>query len=496
MLVSLLTGALSGCGVIIINPQGAETTEGATTVAPETAIPAETSGEDTGAETEPPAQTDPSVTTQKGEPVEFPSTRKEEAQARLDALSADIDISGFDIVIANALDTAEVFFASEDAPLYAVLSTRNTMLYDKYGVDVLTLSTYQNGADSETIYKDLSAAIKTGSGSSYYLDLLFLPASSAGRFLAGGLLKDMRLLPFYNAGEGVMSGNVGNSRYFDLGAGSDSPEHIYAVYFNRSLFGAAEEKALFSAALDGSLSWEDLITASKTVEGCVADIAAAQGKGLLGELASPLLGIDYVTKDSKGVPKLAMSEQERASIDSFIDTVMELSFYAPAEGEVSGADRFTSASLPFYLGTLADMTLFYDEPTEWGLLPLPSERDLNAVSHSHPVVCIPATNVRLEQTSIWLTGFNAASGDWIRDQYLAVSIEKYLRDNNSCLTMYEILSRKSVLGFERLFDGYYSELADATYSAAASAMSGENKFSEIYLKKLSAVNKKLAKLPS
>ncbi len=495
LLSVMLLGMLSGCGVIIINRPGESTSGTATTVRPETSAPPETEPEDTGEETDPPAVTDPPETKPKGEPVEFPENREEEAKKRLDELSEAIDISEYKIVFVSAKGMVNMIYSDEESPLYAARSRRNDMLFEKYGVDVLIPEEYGGGAETDDIYNDLAAALKSGSSSSYYLDMLLIPASSAGKFLAGGLLKDMRLLPFYNASSGPTSGNIGNSRYFDIGDGSDAPEYIYALYFNRGLFGNETEKMLYASALNGDLSYEVLFGAAKAIENSAADIGAANGRNVFGELAAPLLGIDFVSNNVSGTPKLALSESERASIDFFIEKVRNFTFYAPAEGEASASDIFVSGKMPFYIGTLGDIGTFYDDAIEWGILPLPSEKKLSAFSADRPVLCIPATNSRLEQTSLWLSGFNAASGDWIRDSYLSVAIERYLRDNNSCLTFFEILSRKSVIGFERLYDGYYEGLADATYLAAGSAMSGQTKFSEVYLNKLSAINKKLAKLP-
>ena len=138
---------------------------------------------------------------------------------------------------------------------------------------------------------------------------------------------------------------------------------------------------------------------------------------------------------------------------------------------------------------------FYDEPIEWGILTLPSDKDFGAFAENRPVLCIPATNTRLEQTSIWLTAFNAASGDWMRDQFLLVSLEKHIRDNNSCLVLNKLLSQKAEFAFERVFAGYYDGLKDATYGAAGKALTGGDKFSAVIAKNITSINKKLAKLP-
>ncbi len=498
LILAMICGTFGGCGVIIIGGNDAETSapHAETTLpdisdAPETGEPEDTGGSDV-TEPEPDTTEEPEQTV-VFTPVTFPS-RIDEAEERLESLIDTVDISDFNIIIVTASDTVDVIFSAEDSPLYAARSNRNSMLHEKYGVDVRTI--YENAVDTDTIYNDLAAAIKAGSDAEYYIDLLMIPASSGGRFLAKGLLKDMRTLPFYDTKAGNMGGNVGGERYFDLGDGTDTPESIYALYFNRTLVGKEAEDLLYSASLDSSLTFETLLTVASSLSGREADIAYAGGDNSLpGRISADLLGIDYITKNRSGVPKIEMTDDDILAIDGLIDSISKLTAFTPAEGGASSLEAFISGNIPFYMGTLSDILELYDEKIEWGLLTLPSEKGLGAMRDDRPVICLPVTNTRLEQTSIWLTGFNAASGDWIRDQFLAVSIENYLRDNNSCLTMYKILSQETELDFTRVFSGYYEGLADATYLAAGGAVSGLAKFSEILKNKITSINKSLAKLP-
>lgn len=488
--LATLLCALSGCGFIIINdPSGsssAATTQSPTTSAPDTTAESPLVTEPPAEDTTSAPETEPAL-----DPIVFPD-RKDEAQERLDALVDPVGISGFTLIIASANDTADVIFCDEQSPLYAARSQRNAMLYEKFGVDIRTI--YES-VDSAKIYDDLLSSLQTGQNSDIYLDLIIIPASKVGEFLAKGLVKDMRSLPFYSYNGGSKSGNVGNSRYADLGNGTDAPEYIYALYFNRTMLGTDGTEKLYAAALDGKLTWETLVSTAKEVFPRAADIGVGEGAALLGDLAVKLSDVSYIVKDDSGVPKLEISDGNLARIDSLIDSVTKFTVYQPTESSAPALERFKSGDIPFYVGTLSDILDLYDEKTEWGLLPLPSDRNVGAVSDERPAICLPVTGTRLEQTSIWLEGFNAASGNWIRDAFLKSAIENYLRDNSSCLSLSRILSQQTELGFERVFSGYYSGLADATYGGAGEAASGNIRYSEIYAKKLSSLNKKLQKLP-
>ena len=490
ILFAMLVGTLSGCGMIIINGRPG-TSEEATTVIPE---PEDTtSPPETTPETEPPVgdATEAPETARPIDPVVFPD-RSGEAEERLEAIDDPVGISSFDLVIASASDTTDVIFCDEDSPLYEARSKRNAMLYEKFSVDIRTI--YES-ADSEKIYGDLLLALQAGENVEIYLDLIIIPANQVGRFLAKGLIKDMRSLPFYSINDGSASGNIGSSRYADFGAGTDAPEYIYTLYFNRALLGEEVSKKLYDSALGSSLTFESIAEAAKATESRIADIGVSEGAELLGDLSVALSGVSYITKDTSGAPKLAISDSDLQLIDGLIEGVSKLNVYQVTEGSAPALDRFKSGEIPFYLGTFSDMLDLYDEGVEWGLLTLPSDKNIGAVADDHPAICLPVIASRLEQTSIWLSGFNAASGEWIRDSLLKTSIENYLRDNSSCLVMSKILSQKAELGFERIFAGYYDGLAAATYVGAGEAVSGNIRYSDIYSKNLSALNKKLSKLP-
>ena len=490
--LTLLSSCLSGCGIIVINGGGGSTSAPAATTLPETEdAPESTVPEDTAEDTSAPEDTG-EVTEEETEetapikPVVFPS-RIEEAQNRLDALIDTIDISDFGMILVTASDTVDFLFSEEGDPLYAARSNRNTMLFEKYGVEIRTI--YSEAVDTDRIYADLSAA--TSSGVDYYVDLIALPATRAGGFLAKGLLKDMRTLPFYDTRSGNDAGNVGNMRYFDLGAGTDTPELIYTVFFNRTAVGADNVKALYSAALAGTLGFADLLLAAQSAQGSEADIAVTgNDNGLLSRKAADLLGISFITKDRQGVPKLSVSDEDILALDSYAAGAATLGYYTQPEGGADSLEAFMAGKVPFYLGTLSDMALLYDKPVEWGVLPLPSDKGLGAIADNRPVICLPEINSRLEQTSLWLSGFNAASGEWIRDQLLAVSIENHLRDNNSCLVLNKILLQDTVIGFSAVYSEYYGGLADATYLAV-----GSGDYGAVYKSKLTTLNKLLAKLP-
>lgn len=493
LLLSLAVSILGGCGIIIING-GDEVTKApnAETTLPETADPAPdtVSPEDTGTETAPSDETtEAPEETVAVKPVTFPS-RIDEAESRIDSLIDTIDVSGFNIILVTAGDTVDVVFPDEKDPLYAVRSTRNSMLYDKYEINVRTI--YGEAVDTDRIYADLAAATSAGEGVDFYVDLLMLPANRVGGFLAKGLLKDMRTLPFYDTRSGNNAGNVGNTRYFDLGAGTDAPELIYSIFFNRTMLGAEMTDMLYSASLEGTLGFETLLIAAQTAEGREADIGCAQNdNSILGRKSADLLGIDFITKDRQGIPKLAVSDENILALDAFAARAAALGYYTPAEGAASSIEAFIAGKIPFYLGTLGDITALYDKPVEWGVLTLPSDKGLGAIADNRPVICLPEINSRLEHTSLWLSGFNAASGEWIRDGFLQASIENYLRDNNSCLALHKILMQETELSFSLIFSEYYAGLDEATYLSA-----GSGDYAAVYKSKLSAINKKLAKLPS
>jgi hypothetical protein len=401
----LALSLLSGCGIIIINDPGADNTTGnAATIT----IPRH---ED--------VTTSPDFTHEIHTPVVFPS-RLGEAQERLNSL-IDLDLSAFDMIVTISTDTTDVIFPTSEDPLYAPRTNRNVMIEEKYGCGTLTAY-----FTTDELLSALELALKTGEGD-FYSSLLVVPANRAGEFYTRGLLYDLRTLPFTDTESGDSSGNIGKSRYFVTNAATDTPEHLGAIFFNRTLLGEGKSAELADAAIDGSLSLEMLLTAYNSVSrDSLYAFSTDHTKSSLGERIAVREGVRIVTGNEKDDIRVTLTPETAQAFDSLITSLFNKDFYFSEGTDARALDKFIASESLFYFGTLHQMTSLYSKPVKWGLLPLPQsgEGEVRGVcGDDMPVICVPAIITQYELTTLWIQAADAASGEWMRDHYLAVAIE-------------------------------------------------------------------------
>ncbi len=471
----LVLSLLSGCGIIIINDPTADNTTGnAATIT----IPRH---ED--------VTTSPDFTHEMHTPVVFPS-RLEEAEARLDAL-IDLDLSEFDMLVTVSTDTTDVIFPTSEDPLYAPRTNRNVMIEEKYGCGTLTAY-----FTTDELLRSLELALKTGEGD-FYSSLLVVPANRAGEFYTRGLLYDLRSLPFTDTESGNTSGNIGKSRYFVTNAATDTPEHLGAIFFNRTLLGDVVSSELADAAIGGSLSLEMLLSAyTKVQTESLSAFSTDLSKSEFGQRLAIREGVIIVTDNEKDKPRVTLTLEKAQAFDNLISSLTQSSFYFSEGTDRRAFDKFVDSEALFYFGTLNEMTSLYAKPVKWGLLPLPQTGDgeiRGVTSDDIPVICVPAIITQYELTTLWIQAADAASGDWMRDQYLAVAIEKYLRDNDSCLVLRKILTERISPDFASLFSQASVSLQELKTAIGLSASGGET-LAQAHLRLAEAINKELSAL--
>jgi hypothetical protein len=476
----------SGCGLIVYTEEHAEKTTAPSNQGPMTTAPTYT------ADTIPPAAqlTDPKL--------------KEQAKERLDKVFY-MDMTGSTVLVAVADETANTFSQGENAPLYSAYKERNKMLADKLGCEFIVVNT-----SVEQMAADLSASIKSGSNTSYYSDLLLIPSTHAAFFAASGLILDLRSLPFYTA---TTDGNKGAGYYngksfFDIGSVTESPELVYALYFNRDMTEADGAEELYAAARDGSLTFDYFLAFSERISVSGGSHSLSVGgahddASFLGDIAAIRGGVDFVSGKSGGYPQISHSSSALDAVDALVALLRETSLYLPSapEGEgapaaKTGAEIFAEGKSLFHMGTLSEMSSFYNKKTAWGVLPLPTlgGEPYAVASQDRGVLCVSANNQRPDAMGVLLPALDAASGEWIDGEYAAYCAENYIRDNDSFHMIKKILSEEIYADFSYLHYENCKNLDAAAFGAFRTAVLNGSTPSENINAVLKDVNKALKKI--
>lgn len=452
LLCFLTVVSCGGCGLIFITRTGAD----------ESAPVSDSSPALTDAPT-------PVTTAKVPDIVDF-SSRIEKAQEALDDLY-DVDVSSYDLMLCAAAEADNTISPGESSPIYAACSLRNKMVFEKYECGFFNFT-----LPLEQLTAELSASVRSGADKDYFADILLLPESSAVSLRNAGLLMDLRRLPFYtvsttgNAG----AGNYISSNYFDISAAGEDPASFYALFFNRTLAGNELTDSLYKAAREKNLTWETFLTAVRSypsdasLDNVCVSIGDSDAPEYLADIVCIRSGVDFMTDSSGSVPGISWNDENSASVTA---TLTELS--ALLGKETASAESFAEGKTLFRFAPLSDILKLYDKKVEWGLLPLPESADgapAAVTSSSRNVLCVPANNSRTELTGLLLTAFDVASKDWIRDQFALICVERYMRDNASCLNLKSILEDEIYRDFSYIFSPSVAKLSDATFGAAENCL--------------------------
>jgi hypothetical protein len=481
LLVVCMLPLVSGCGLIVYTEEAAGKTTASGSHGAMTTAPVYTTGA-----VPPEAQLkDPEL--------------KEDAKKRLDDLFY-LDMSGSTLLITVADETVNTLDPGEDSILSAVYKERNSMITEKFGCDF-----YMMSSPVEQMMTDLKASINSGKTSSYNSDLLFIPASYAGIFAAAGLVLDLKSLPFYTvATEGNKgAGDYNGKNFFDISAAAESPEVVYALYFNRDMVEDEGAKELYDAAREGNLSFEFLLAFSERVAipsgGYTLTVGGERDdSSFLGDIAAIRSGIDFVSGKSSGYPQVSYSSAALETMDSLFELLRDASIYLPASAKedaestsltvggvdtdaasdgnitpaMTGAELFASGKSLFHMGMLSEMSKLYNNKMAWGILPLPSLGDgtYAVATQDTGVFCVSANNSRPDVMGALLPAFDAASGEWIDAEYIAYCAENYIRDNDSFHMLKKILGEEIYSDFSYLHYGNCANLKEATFGAFRNAL--------------------------
>lgn len=474
-----LCALTASCGFIVINhPQDQST---------------DTTAADIGTDSTSAVTTVPDTTTAAPETTAAPDLR-EQAQARLDTLP-DRDYSAANIIIA-AVD-ADVISPSEtlDDTDAVRIDTRRAV-EDKYNTKIITTST-----DISAMLTDAKEAYLADM---YYADLLLIPQSRLGSFVASGILANMYSLPFVSFDadwydQEIMSNTiVGNTLYAVSGAANFSPDELGCIYFNRTL---AEKYGIdpYTLVYEGSWTLDKLEEFSKIA---AADING-HGTGLSNEdyidtLASAQ-SLNYVTTYIGERPSIDFMDDEglAARASNTVDRIYSLIY-----GDSKFADSknawtlFETEALLFCTDRLSKLDTLPDSQISWGLLPMPKYDTLQTSYISPlfadaPIFCAIANTPSYETSGLILEALNVAAYEYVEDTYMNTCINYRLRDNNS-IYMLEYILDGAYCDFPHMFSSGYTTLDDATYTAVYKAVTTRSTLAQLYKSSQSAAKKELS----
>lgn len=452
-----LSISLSSCGFIVF-PENETETKAQETLKPE---------DNDENVTEEPTETVATLP-QDSQPEDKISDR---AKERVEALS-DFNFKDQSFIIAT---TSEMTFAADGDSYYdRVLLLRDSIVEDKFNVDIITVA---------TDYVKLETELKTAAlAEEYYADLISVPGYKIGTLAVNGLIKNLRSLPFYtpsssysrNSGAGI----AGNAIFADIGAASCDFSKLYAVFFNRN----AAESLGFDLDImveDGEWTWDTFDRIARLANEKFGMIG--HGTFAMGDEYTDIIlrsaNMKLVDNPLGETPVISFDSQK---LESLVELTCSLiygnpSAYKPNENS-SNSDfysLFISGQLLFALAPLRYMDEFSKCAIEWGVLPIPKADESQKEYYSYTegtanVLAVPSENNKSEMTGVLINALNTASYELLTEEYKTNCLYNYFGNIKPMKSMDKLLGSMTFC-FSYLYSSGADHLADATYGAVRQA---------------------------
>lgn len=381
------------------------------------------------------------------------------------------DMGGEMLVIATVRADSVAPLTANSA-LDAYREKRNQMISEAFHCQLLVME-----YDADTLYNNLLQQKEQNAGTFLNADLLMLPQREIGRFVAAGLLSDIRSLPhvdlsapYFNQ-EALDQTAAGNAVYAAAGDFSSAPDYAVGVYYNKTMLAqlGVEDAAQFLS--DNSWTWDTFVSLCQK-----AQQAQHWGYMLDEELNMTL---PEVVLASSGYHAIDAARDQTPALRD--DTEM-LRRIAAAENKVwSGVTRpdmdsdalknttaqneFLSANALFCIGTLSTMeTLGEQNNIAWGMLPLPKvcaeqAEYASPLTDSAPLLCVSSVAQDVDLCGMLVQALNAASYGYLDEFYYHYVLGTLAPDHLTVLSAYYAM-RGRYYDFREMYSKGYAEIQD------------------------------------
>ena len=438
---------------------------------------------------------DPSVTSDKGE-TEEPYTVADKARERVGKLS-NYDFRGQNFIIAT---TSGMTFATDGDEYYdRVLLLRDSIVEEKYGIDIITISAAYSEIEQELRNAELSG--------DYYADLISVPEYRIGRLAVNGLIMNLRSLPFYGTvssySRNSSAAYAGNAIYADIGAASSDFSSIYAVFFNRS---AAESLGydLDKMVEDNEWTWDTFDRLARMASERLGIVG--QGSYSMGDEYTDVVfrsaNIALVDNTLGRVPEIAFDSD---ALEATVELACSLIYGNPSayKNTVSSGDDlyslFGAGKLLFAIAPLREMERISAYNVDWGVLPIPkvdeSQKHYYAYTEaSANVLAVPLMNNKYEMTGILIGALNTASYELLAEEYKVNCLYSYFSSIKAMRSMDAVLDSMT-FDFTYLYSAGTELLAEATYGAVREARKSSSAYAtDIINERKDSANEELYEL--
>lgn len=337
--------------------------------------------------------------------------------------------------------------------------------------DILNVSVICEKHSADTMLADLKAANRAGE---YFADLVMLPQSQMGAYIADGAVANLRSLPGFNTDaeyyypSSLGAGGGGDAVYAAAGPASITPDCLSAVYFNTELCKTLGLESPYDLVDRGE--W----TVDKYLEYCAAasvggyySTGAQNTAAYLADLLYFGCGQKLVDVPLGAYPTLAVGSESAAAAMTKVREAYNVSGALPA---LESIDAFTSGKSLFLIDNLSIMNSISNSSCKWGILPMPkydsAQSDYCSLAYYGDAMffCVPTGAPDYTLAADLIAAVNILSFGSVPDAYVTNASYYSLRDNQS-IRMMDIIISNPVYDMSYTFAEVYNAVPNATFAA-------------------------------
>lgn len=383
--------------------------------------------------------------------------------------TVQIAVAGKDLIIPD--DTTPTVIADDMREAVATVE-------EKLDISIITKKT-----DPDTMLDSLKASVRSGD---YYADIVMLPQSYIGAYVAADAVINLRSLPGFDTNPGYIypsalsAGTGGDSVYAVAGPASLDADSLSCVYFNKSIISSLGLESPYDLADRGEWTkdkYAEYANAVSTLSGeeTYYSYGSQNTTPYLADLFFFAFG-GILTESNIGYyPVLSLNgDASAACVESVKGAVNLPSAYGSS---LESIDAFLSGKMLFLVDRLSTMSSLANASFDWGLLPLPkvdSEQE-NYISLSYYEDAMffagAATATDYEACADVISALNINSYGYKNDAYILNASYYYLRDNRS-MTMLSYILSNPIYDFAYSFGEKNSYVANGTFMAVRNTVAG------------------------
>lgn len=383
---------------------------------------------------------------------------------------AEADYSGYQFTIATSVTGRFVGYDDTESGVEKAITKRNELVEKRYGIKIIE----KNVRESELI-NNVTLSVSSGT---QYSDLISATMPTLSKLASTHALTNLYSLPYYDQKAEFCSAPLhdaatsGHTAYVLFDELTMVQDDAWCMFFDKS---QTDSDALYALALTESLTWDDLLEASKE-----HGFAAHSARDDFAVTAFYTAGVSPLGFGYKKTLSTAEDTEFLDETAAKVKNILSSPSYIQKNGDAA-KNAFLGGEIAFLLAPLSLIDEISGSDKDFGILPIPSfdGKYRSVLDKSAHGIAVPACQKDTDRTGLLLTALTAASYQHIRAAKVTERVYFDLRDNASAVILKRIYASLYLSGAS-LYSGGFTSINSSSDQAILDAVLKGTAFADIF----------------